>query len=258
MSSSSGTTRTTGGGAVIAVVQSGVGIVEFFHPKANSLPSNLLQQMATHINEFSENDSVKIIKLCSKGDGAFCAGASFDELRALQEQTAATQYFMGFAHVMLAMKSSPKLIVTAVQGKAVGGALGLIASSDYVVATQAASIRLSELALGLGAFVISEPIIRKIGVGHFSALSLDTEWRDADWGSSVGLFSKVVRDHKELDKTTNTLLADLAKGHDKALKLMKQVIWEESNNLEKRIKERAAYSGELALTDWVQKKLKSL
>ncbi|MCB0321115.1 MAG: enoyl-CoA hydratase/isomerase family protein [Bdellovibrionales bacterium] len=244
-------------GKINAVIRDGIGVIEFYHPKANSLPSSLLHQLGDRIEEFGAHQDVRAVLLCSDGNGAFCAGASFDELRNLSSPAEAEEYFMGFAKVILAIRNSKSLVVTRVQGKAVGGALGVIAVSDYVFASSAASVRLSELAIGLGAFVISEPIIRKIGIGHFSHMCLDTEWRTATWCEQVGLYSKVAEDRETLDAEIQSFLDSLVRGHHAAQRKLKELFWASDPPWAELLRERAKFSGSLALTDWVQQKLRA-
>jgi methylglutaconyl-CoA hydratase len=210
------------------ISSAGIGQIEFFHEKANSLPLNLLDDLAKAFKTLSLDNEVKIITLKSSGTGAFCAGASFEQLKTLKNKKEATRYFMGFGEVIYNMIRSKKLILTAVQGKAVGGGLGLIAASDYVFAAREAAVKLSEVSLGIGPFVISEPIIRRIGMGHFAALTLDTEWRDSHWCLNVGLFSRVLAEKGDLlESEINDFAFKLAPGNLKSYQHLKKIFWQD-------------------------------
>ncbi len=178
-------------GTVSCDVADGIATITFGHPKGNSLPSALLREIAATIDQAGGRDDVRVIVLRSAGSGPFCAGASFDELRELRDERAGLDFFSGFAHVILAMQRCPQFVITRVHGKAVGGGVGVVAASDYAIAAPGASLRLSELAVGIGPFVVGPVIEHRIGNGHFTALSVDYDWRDAAWGERVGLYAKV-------------------------------------------------------------------
>ncbi|MCI5065476.1 enoyl-CoA hydratase/isomerase family protein [bacterium] len=244
----------------------GVGTVQFSHPKANSLPTSLLRELAEKIQSFDDDETVRVILLRSGGEKAFCAGASFDELRALgasssssyeQALEEATEYFLGFAQVILALRNSPKCILTRVQGKSVGGAVGLIAASDYVVATEAAALRLSELSLGFGPFVISLPILRKVGVAAFEALSYDTEWRSARWAYDRGLYHSLVADTEALDQEVLHRAQQLADRSADAVRAIKSLAWDGCPSWEEEFRRRARLSAKLVLREETQAQLHS-
>lgn len=223
----------------------GIGRITFGHPKSNSLPSALLQQLASEIAALGADPAVKVIILSSEGDGAFCAGASFDELKQIANPTQGKEFFMGFARVILAMRSCPQFIIARVQGKAVGGGVGLVAAADYAIATSSASVKLSELAIGIGPFVIGPAVQRKMGVGAFGALSIDTEWRDATWARTHGLFSATVETTSELDSAVAQLATTLATRSPAAMEQLKRVLWEGTDHWPEELVKRAAMSGEL-------------
>ncbi|MEO7963573.1 MAG: enoyl-CoA hydratase/isomerase family protein [Gemmatimonadaceae bacterium] len=236
-------------GHVVSSVSEGVGTVSFFHPKGNSLPSRLLTQLASAIDEMGKNDEARVVVLRSEGTGPFCAGASFDELRMIANAEDGKRFFSGFAHVILAMRRCPKFVVTRVHGKAVGGGVGVVAASDYSIATSGAHLRLSELAIGIGPFVVGPVIERKIGHGHFSALSTDFDWRDSDWGARVGLYSRVEDSVASLDTAVSVLARRLAAAHDAAMTELKRNYWEGTDHWDTLLFERAATSGRLILSE---------
>jgi methylglutaconyl-CoA hydratase len=229
-------------------VRDAIASVRFSHPKSNSLPSALLRRLAGEIRTLADNSAVKVIVLGSEGTGAFCAGASFDEMKAVEDARGGREFFLGFAHVILAMIRAPQFTVTRVQGKATGGAVGLIAASDYSVAVRSAALKLSELAVGLGPFVIGPVVERKVGHGSFAALSIDADWRDADWGERQGLYSRLFDDVKEMDAALEKLCAFLAHANPDAIKQLKRVLWNGTEDWEQLLKERASISGALALS----------
>ena len=245
-------------GSVKSAIQNGVGVIEFSHPKANSLPSNLLSEIATSITSFSTDKKCKVILLKSAGEKAFCAGASFDELLALEnDESAATEYFLGFAKVILAMRDSKKFVVTRVQGSSVGGAVGLIAASDLAFASKKARVKLSELSLGFGPFVIAAPVQRKIGAGAFSELSILAEWRDAEWAKQKCLFTEIYSDDQELDVALEEKLSELTMNSLDAMEQIKRVAWEGTESWDQLLPERAQKTAKLVLTSSVRTKLQS-
>lgn len=244
-------------GTITTTVQDAVATITFGHPAANSFPSNLLQQLVQALEQGSSNDQIKLIVLKSEGDRVFCSGASFDELLQVHDNESAQQFFAGFAHVINAMRKSNKLIVGCVQGKVVGGGVGIVAACDYVIASAKASMKLSELAIGIGPFVIAPAIERKAGKAALSHLSLaPTEWKSAHWGLEQGLFAKVVETNADLETEVNTYAQYMAQFSAKALFEMKRMLWEGTENWDDLLAERAAISGKLVLSEETKAALK--
>ncbi len=233
-------------------IKNKIAILTFFHPKSNSFPSHLLSQLTNHFNQLSENEDVNVILLKSKGEKTFCAGASFDELIEIDNFEDGKNFFLGFANLVNAMRKCKKIIVGRIQGKAVGGGVGLVAATDYAIASKNASLRLSELALGLGPFVVGPPIERKIGEEAFSNMSLDCEWRSAEWGKQHGFYTEVYDTIKELDEHVNKFVKTLSERSPEALAELKKVFWEGTEHWDKLLEERAESSGRLVLSDYTK------
>lgn len=243
-------------GSLYISIQNKIATIEFGHPASNSFPSELLERLTKELNLISKNDSISVIILKSEGEKAFCAGASFDELIAVSTLQEGKQFFTGFANVINAMRTCGKIIIGRVQGKAVGGGVGLAAACDYVLATENASIRLSEFTIGIGPFVIEPVVKRKIGLAALSELTLDaTNWKNGYWAREKGLYSKVFENIKELDDEIAILASKLASYNPSALAKMKKVFWENTNHWNELLAERAAISGELVLSDFTKKAL---
>ncbi|HXT15122.1 MAG TPA: enoyl-CoA hydratase/isomerase family protein [Gemmatimonadaceae bacterium] len=240
-------------GDVSSFVIDGVADVAFGHPKSNSLPASVLRALADEITALGQRADVRVIVLRSYGAGAFCAGASFDELVAIDSPAAGKEFFMGFARVILAMTRCPRAIVTRVHGKAVGGGVGVVAASDYAIATEKASLRLSELAVGIGPFVVGPAIEHKVGAGAFAAMAIDADWRDAAWGERHGLYARVVPDVESLDREVDTFAKKLAASNPEAVARIKRITWEETQHWPQLLEERAAMSGSLVLSDYTRK-----
>lgn len=243
-------------GSLNISINKGIATLSFAHPASNSLPGDLLHKMTLSIEKLSADEQVKVIVLKSEGDRAFCAGASFDELLAIENREQGSKFFMGFANLINAMRTCSKVIIGAVQGKAVGGGVGLVAACDYVVATEAASVKLSELFIGIGAFVIEPAVTRKIGKAAFCNLTLEaTEWHSATWALEKGLFSKVNGTQEEMLETVNAQAEELAAYHPAALSEMKKVFWEDTDHWNTLLADRAEISGTLVLSDFTKKTL---
>ncbi len=224
----------------------GIGRIRFYHPKSNALPSSLLAQLAHTITQAGQASDIQVIVLESQGERAFCAGASFDELMAIQNEEDGKDFFMGFARVINAARKCPKLIIGRVQGKAVGGGVGMAAATDYCLATQHAAIKLSELAIGIAPFVVGPAVERKIGLSAMSQLTLDaTEWKDAQWAESKGLYAGVYDDIATLDHAVNQLATQLAGSNPVAMKELKCIFWQGTDHWDTLLEERAATSGRL-------------
>jgi len=243
-------------GSLLTTIENKIATVEFGHPASNSFPRSLLNLLTLEINNLSSNEAVAVIILKSKGTKAFCAGASFDELLAVSNPEEGLEFFSGFAHLINAMRSCSKLIVGRVQGKAVGGGVGIAAACDYVFATVDAAIKLSELAIGIGPFVIEPAVSRKIGKTAMTEMTLDAEqWKSAGWAQEKGLYAKVLENQVELDIEMAHFTQKLASYNPDALAEMKKVIWEGTENWDTLLLERAAITGQLVLSDFTRKAL---
>lgn len=230
--------------------------ITFSHPAGNSFPSTQLQKLTETIEHLGREGDVSLLVLQSGGDGAFCAGASFDELLAVNDPQSGTLFFSGFANVINAMRKCPKPILGRVQGKAVGGGVGLAAACDYVFATSAAAIRLSELAIGIGPFVIAPAVERKIGVAGLAELTLSpNEWKSAEWACQKGLFSKLYPNLDALDAALDAFATTLSACNPHALSEMKKALWEGTDHWGTLLYERAAISGQLVLSDFTREAL---
>lgn len=240
-------------GHVSLHTENGVATIEFFHPLSNSLPGKLLNKLADTISSFNDNKDVKVIVLRSGGDRAFCAGASFDELVAIDDLETGKEFFSGFAKVINACRKSHKLIIGRVQGKAVGGGVGVASATDYCFATKYASVKLSELAIGIGPFVVGPAVARKIGNAAMSQLAINaTDWKTAEWAREKGLYAEIFDDVETMDEAINTLAAKLAQSNPEAMLLLKRVFWDGTDNWDALLAERAAMSGKLVLSDFTK------
>lgn len=236
-------------GSLYTKIENRIATLEFGHPASNSFVSELLERLSAEFHQLSENDNVSVVVLKSEGNRAFCAGASFDELVAISSLEEGKVFFSGFAHVINAMRTCTKPILGRVQGKAVGGGVGLIAACDYVYATEAASIKLSEISIGIAPLVIAPAVERKIGKTALAALSMaPTEWKNAYWAKEKGLFSKVFDSLAEMDKELELHVQKLASYNPEALTEMKRILWEGTDHWGKLLLERAKISGKLALS----------
>ncbi len=240
-------------GTVEVFVNESIARIEFFHPQSNSLPGELLRKLASTITEVSNRDDVKVVILQSKGEKAFCAGASFDELLSIENMEMGTRFFNGFALVINAMRKSNKLIIGRVHQKAVGGGVGLAASVDYCMATTKASVKLSELAVGIGPFVVGPAVERKMGMSAMSQLAINaSEWQSAQWAREKGLYSEVFETEVELDNAINDLANKLATSNPEAMMELKRIFWQGTDHWEELLPQRAGISGKLVLSDFTR------
>lgn len=240
-------------GTVQSALSDGVATIRFGHPKANSLPGVLLTQLAGAISAMGRDPAARVIVLRSEGSGPFCAGASFDEFKAVKDAASGQKFFSGFASVIEAMIRAPKFVVTRVQGKTAGGGVGLVAASDYCIAVASAALKLSELAVGIGPFVVGPVIERKIGLAAFSALTVDAEWRSAAWAHQQGLYAEVLETVPALDARVMAFAARQAGYHPEAVRRIKESFWQGTEHWPALLAQRAAISGELVLSDFTRR-----
>jgi methylglutaconyl-CoA hydratase len=234
-------------------IEHGINTIEFFHPQSNSLPAQILSALAKEIHYAGTHEETKVIILKSGGDKTFCSGASFDELTAIQSEQEGLHFFSGFANVINAMRKCPKFIIGRIQGKCVGGGVGLAASVDYAIATSNAEVKLSELAVGIGPFVVGPAVERKIGTAAFNSLAIDaTMWRNADWAKRKGLFSEVHDSVESMDESVYRLANTLAHSNPMAMADMKKIFWQGTEHWDALLKERAAISGRLVLSEFTR------
>ncbi|MDG1346453.1 MAG: enoyl-CoA hydratase/isomerase family protein [Crocinitomicaceae bacterium] len=235
------------------ISETGIATIEFGHPLSNSLPGKILNLLADTITKMGADESVKVIVLKSAGAKAFCAGASFDELISIEDFETGKVFFSGFANVINACRKCPKLIIGRVQGKAVGGGVGVASAVDYCFATRHSDIKLSELAVGIGPFVVGPPVERKIGISAMSQLAINAaDWCSANWALKKGLYADVFDTVEEMDAKIDVLSQTLAKSNPEAMRLLKEVFWQGTENWDELLKERAALSGRLVLSDFTR------
>lgn len=236
-------------GYVKTGTEGGIATVTFHHPKGNSLPAAVLAALAYHIRQAGNDPAVRVIILRSEGEKAFCAGASFDELVAISSEAAGLAFFSGFAHVINAIRTVPCLVLGRVQAKAVGGGVGLAAAVDVCYAHQGASARLSELAVGIGPFVVGPAVERKVGTGNFGLMSATPAmWRHAEWCERAGLYAATFGTMEELDDALATHARELAAYSPEAMAELKRILWRGTGDWDRLLPERAAISGRLVLS----------
>ena len=237
-------------GSLQTIFNNAVATVQFGHPASNSFPRELLDRLSAEINALSLNKTVSVIVLQSEGSKVFCSGASFDELLAVKNEEQGAEFFSGFAHLLNAMRNCSKLIIGRVQGKAVGGGVGIISACDYVLATPESAIKLSELAIGIGPFVIEPAVSRKIGKAAMAEMTLAAhEWKSAEWALNNKLFSEI-HSAENLDNAVENFAQKLSSYNPEALSEMKKIIWEGTEHWESLLLERAAITGKLVLSDF--------
>jgi methylglutaconyl-CoA hydratase len=242
---------------VIHNIENNIATIEFFHPEQNSLPGPILAQLANTITEVGNNNEVKVIILKSGGDRTFCAGASFKELIAINDAETGKVFFSGFANVINAMRKCPKFIIGRIQGKTVGGGVGIAASTDYCMATKFAATKLSELNVGIGPFVVSPAIERKMGVSAMSQIAIDANtFYEANWAKEKGLFANVYESIEDMDEAVQKFAEHLCTYNPEAMLEMKKVFWRGTEDWDNLLAERAAISGRLVLSDFTKETLK--
>jgi methylglutaconyl-CoA hydratase len=223
-------------------------VIEFYHPAHNSMSMKLLKSMAELFDDLNDVKDIKCILLTSAGKGSFCAGANFEELKSIKNESEGLHFFSGFGNVINSMRRCTKLVIGRIHGKAVGGGVGLISACDIAFGTVNTSIRLSELAIGIGPFVIAPAVIRKTGIAAFSDLSFNPlEWKSADWAQNHGLFSKVFENTEGLDDHIKSYVDCISSFSIDAIAENKKLLWEGTENWHQLLLDRAAISGKLIL-----------
>jgi methylglutaconyl-CoA hydratase len=236
---------------VISEIKNGIATITFYHPQSNSMPGSQLNMLASEIEKIGKNPTAKVIVLKSEGYKTFCAGASFDELIAIKDSESGLKFFSGFASVINAMRKAPKFIIVRIQGKTVGGGVGIACSADYTFAVDSASVKLSELAIGIGPFVVGPAVERKIGSSAFCQLTINaSEWQTAEWAKQKGLYNQVFSNIEEMDKGIETLSQILASSNPEAMEMLKKEMWKGTENWDQLLIERAGMSGKLVLSDF--------
>lgn len=240
-------------GHVKSETHKGITSIEFFHPQSNSLPGKILHDLSVSIKHAGQDPDTGVIILRSAGEKAFCAGASFDELVAINNEKEGLAFFSGFAHVINSMRLCPKFIIGRIHGKCVGGGVGLAASVDYAIASEAAEVRLSELAVGIGPFVVGPAVERKIGTSAFTQLSIDaSHWRNADWARRKGLFAELHATTEEIDESIHRLAHTLSHSNPDAMAEMKKIFWKGTEHWDHLLIDRAKISGRLVLSEFTK------
>lgn len=232
-------------------IKNGIGYITFFHPQSNSMPGTQLRNLAAEVEKLGKDNNAKVIVLKSEGDKAFCAGASFDELISIKDLEAGLKFFSGFAAVINAMRKAPKFVLARVQGKAVGGGVGIASAADYTYGVKDASVKLSELAVGIGPFVVGPAVERKVGKSAFCQMTINaTEFHSATWAKEKGLYAELFDNAADMDKSIEALATKLAASNPEAMAMLKKVMWEGTENWDNLLIERAGMSGKLVLSEF--------
>lgn len=240
-------------------IDAGIGTVSFHHPKGNSLPGRVLSELAAAVRAAGEDPRIKVVVLRSEGGRAFCGGASFDELAAVVDEEQGTRFFMGFANVINAMRSCPKFIIGRVQGRCAGGGVGLAAACDHCLATIHADVKLSELAIGIGPFVVGPAVERRMGKAAYASLAIDaTRWHSAEWARQQGLFAETFADEAGLDAAVTILAQRLSEASPDAMAELKRVLWEDAAHWDTLLPQRAAISGRLLCTPYAREAVRAV
>jgi methylglutaconyl-CoA hydratase len=237
----------------------GITTIEFFHPQGNSMPALLLEKLSHHIHSAGNEEETKVILLRSAGNTAFCAGASISELTSIASLSQATDFFTGFAHVINAIRKVTKIVVARIHGRCIGGGVGIAAAADYAIALEGADIKLSELSLGIGPFVVGPVIERKIGFSAFSNLAIDSSmWRNAEWAKRKGLYAELHSSIENMDESISRLCNSLSHSSPHAMAELKKTLWKGTENWDQYLSERAAISGRLLLEPAAKKALEGM
>jgi methylglutaconyl-CoA hydratase len=232
-------------------IKNGIGYITFFHPQSNSMPGTQLRNLAAEVEKLGKDTNAKVIVLQSEGEKAFCAGASFDELISIKDLDTGIKFFSGFAAVINAMRKAPKFVIARVQGKAVGGGVGIACSADYTFGLKDASVKLSELAVGIGPFVVGPAVERKVGKSAFCQLTINaSEWQTASWAKEKDMYAELFDNAADMDKSIEALATKLAASNPEAMALLKKVMWEGTENWDNLLIERAGMSGKLVLSEF--------
>jgi methylglutaconyl-CoA hydratase len=232
-------------------IKNGIGYITFFHPQSNSMPGTQLRNLAAEIEKLGKDDHAKVIVLKSEGEKAFCAGASFDELISIKDMDTGLKFFSGFAAVINAMRKAPKFVIARVQGKAVGGGVGIACAADYTFGVKDASVKLSELAVGIGPFVVGPAVERKVGKSAFCQMTINaTEFHSAQWAKEKGLYAELSDNIADMDKNIEALANKLATSNPEAMAMLKKIMWEGTENWDQLLIERAGMSGKLVLSEF--------
>ena len=240
-------------GHILSSLNNGIATITFFHPQSNSMPGTLLRKLAEEITKAGNDTAAKVIVLKSEGDKAFCAGASFDELIAINDLATGKLFFSGFAMVINAIRKAPKFVIARVQGKAVGGGVGISCAADYTVAVEHASVKLSELAVGIGPFVVGPAVERKLGTASFTALAINaTEWQTAQWAKERGMYTAIYKTASEMDKEIDRLAKTLSDSNPEAMSEIKKIAWAGTDHWDTLLTERAEISGRLVLSEFTK------
>lgn len=236
---------------VKTAIENGIATINFYHPQSNSLPGEILRKLAAEISAAGQNQAVKVIVIQSEGEKAFCAGASFDELISIKDLATGINFFSGFASVINAIRKAPKFVIARVQGKAVGGGVGIASAADYTLASTHASVKLSELAVGIGPFVVGPAVERKIGSAAFCQLAINaSEWQTAQWAKEKGLYAEIFDEINQLDEAIHQLAQRLSTSNPEAMMLLKKAAWQGTEHWDTLLIERAEMSGKLVLSDF--------
>ena len=163
----------------------------------NALAAELVQALRDGLHEAAADDSARAIVMAGAGP-VFCAGADVNQYRDAFDRSRVIEEGGRLYDLLDEMQNCPKPIIARVQRAAFGGAIGLVAAADLVVAAEGTRFSLSEARLGLVPAVIGPSVISAVGPRTAKALMLLAEPFGPEEARQYGLVQRVVAEG-ELD-----------------------------------------------------------
>lgn len=191
--------------------------------KRNALSTALIEALHSALERADLDADVRVVVLRGAGRD-FCAGADLDELLASVDHSPAENEAsaLRLGALFSRMRSLPKPVLAAVQGRALAGGAGLVTACDLAVAGAGAQLGYPEIQRGFVPAMVLTMLRRAVGEKGALDLVLTGRVLSAAEAREAGLVARVVPDD-ELDRAVSELAAALARTSASALALTKQL-----------------------------------
>ena len=200
-----------------------IAFIRFNRPdKLNAMNSKMKDEIIAVLNEFEEEDAVRVVVFTGQGDKAFVAGADINEFK---DRTALEQWDLYQQPLLYdAIDRFPKPLIAMINGYCLGGGCELILACDIRIASEKAQIGQPEINIGIipggGG---SQRLPRLVGYGKAMQLILTGDRISAQEAHRIGLVDEVVP-HDQLEAKTLDVATKIAEKSPIAIRLAKEAV----------------------------------
>ena len=198
----------------------------------NAFDDQIIESLISQLEHVDTNDNIRVLILRSNGKN-FSAGADLAWMKRMAKNSHQEnlQDAGRLAKLMERLNNLSKPTIGLVQGAAYGGAVGLAACCDIVIASEDAQFCLSEVKIGLIPAVISPYVVRAIGERQSRRFFLTAEAFSANTAKTFGLVHEVVATADLFDDACARITATLRRNSPQGMRAAKDLIFAVSSKV---------------------------